>query len=334
MIELLIAITIFSLFLIGIVTMMVDMYRGSRRIVLEEQMYQDLRAMTSQIIMIVEENAIDYEEYYSAATGSAFFAVDTTAVETADYDYGDYAQLFYNFGWDGPGALCNYGGDVAFDPGCVVDKTTLDSNMGQNPYDSDPINGNAFCGPTTGGCSGPLSDYSTQEQLYLINAEGDKKTILSLEPVTKTIDATDYDENALSIVWLNGNDTDANNIVDTWQIGPQFIGDGGALITDASLIGDLSTPNPVDSVYENFIPMSPLRTNIVNLKFYVSPLEDPYKAFAETLPVTGTLVQPHVTMVITVEPSATEMRNYLGPPPQKTLQTTIYSTVKDDVQSY
>ncbi|MFC1656104.1 type II secretion system protein [Patescibacteria group bacterium] len=331
-VELLIALAIFATFLTGIVTLMVDLYRTSKRITLEEQVYQDMRAIMNHVVNYVGDNAIDYEEYYRDAIGGEFLAKGTT------YTYGDYSKLFYDFGSDGvPGAQCNAAPfDPALNPGCVINKTTLDTNRGQHPFDDDPLKGNAFCGPSTGGCGADLSVYNKQDNLFLINEAGDKKTVLALETVEKTIDSNTFDEKTLSLVWLYGSDTDRNDVIDEWTVGPEFIGTGGAPITDAGLIADIDPgdKNPPSEIYENFIPVSPLRTNIVDLKFYVTPLEDPYKAFAETASATETLIQPHVTVVLTVEPSVTETQSYLGPIPRKTLQTTIYSGVKQEVVSY
>ncbi len=334
-VELLIALAIFATFLTGIVTLMVDLYRTSKRITLEEQVYQDMRAIMNQIVNYVENNAIDYEEYYREAIGGEYLAKGTV------YTYGDYSKLFYDFGTggigpNGEGALCNDGSDPALNPGCVIDKTTIDTNRGRHPYDDDPAKGNAFCGPPAGGCGGDLSVYHKQDNLYLINEAGDKKTVLALETVEKTVDSNTFDEKTLSLVWLYGSDTDRNDVVDEWTVGPEFIGTGGAPITDAGLIADIdpADKNSPSEIYENFIPISPLRTNIVDLKFYITPLEDPYKAFAETDPLTETLIQPRVTVVLTVQPSVTETQDYLGPVPQKTLQTTIYSGVKSEVVSY
>lgn len=331
-IELLIALAIFATFLTGIVTLMVDLYRTSKKITLEEQVYQDMRAIMNQIVNYVENNAIDYEEYYRQAVGGEYLAKGST------YQYGDYAKLFYDFGTDGaPGAQCNKAPlDPALNPGCVINKTTIDTNRGQYPYDDDPAKGNAFCGPATGACAADLSVYHEQDRLYLINEAGDKKTVLAPEIVTKEVNGNTYDEKTLSLVWLYGSDTDRNDVVDEWAVGPQFIGTGGAPVTDAGLVFDIdpADKNPPSEIYENFIPVSPLRTNIVDLKFYVTPLEDPYKAFAETDPLTETLIQPHVTIVLTVEPSVTETQSYIGPIPRKTLQTTVYSGVRQEVRSY
>ncbi|MBA4336420.1 hypothetical protein C0416_01425 [bacterium] len=319
LVELLIATAVFAIFLTTIVSFMVDLYRNSRRIELEEQLYQDMRALMRQITVMVESNAIDYEEYFREATGDLTFGNG----DGSTYSYGDYAKEFYDFGSDGlPGALCN--DDTPATPDCIINKTTLDKNTGKKE-------GNAFCGAGTTKDPCPSDDPSIfalhqQDHLYLINGKGTRKTFLATEPVDRILDASTVEERVLSIFWMNGSDTDGNDITDTWKDGLEFN------VND--LAGDLTNTKPEQKMYEDFIPISPLRSNIVDLKFYISPLEDPYKAFAETDPATGTLMQPHVTIILTMEPSAVEMQNYLGEIPSKTLQTTIYSDIQQDVRSY
>lgn len=327
LVELLIAVAVFAIFLTSIVTLLVDMYRSARRITLEEQIYQDLRAMLRQVTIMVENNAIDYEEYYRAASGSTEYGEDSN---TANYQYGDYAKLFYDTGSDNDfGVLCNDGTEYNPSAPCdVIDKTTLDTNMGKNPpLESlgDPADANAFCGGDIAGVS-PCPPDLYQNELYLINERGDKKTFLALEPIEKNVDGTIYGENVLSTLWMNGSDTDGDDVSDDWIVPAEFDYNG----VPGTLAGDLATPKPATNVYEEFIPISPMRTNIIDMQFYVAPYEDPYKAYAES----GILVQPHVTVVITVEPSASELTNYLGPVPRKTLQTTIYSEVRENVESY
>lgn len=323
LVELLIATAIFSVFLVSIVTLTINMYRDSKRIELEEQMYQDMRALMRQITMLVEGNAIDYEEYFRVQADDAEFAG-----HGSNYDYGDYAKQFFDFGSDSaPGILCNSGVAIELDPGCTIDRTTVDLNVGQNPIDDLPENANAFCG-VFAMCPGVMDSLHEQDQLYLINALGTRKTILALEPVERDPGTGAVVENALSILWLNGSDTSGNDITDTWAISDEFNGAIGDMVTD------LEASKNEASVYNGFIPISPLRTNITSLKFYISPLEDPYKGFAETDISSGTLVQPHITVVMTAEPSVMERLDYFGLPPTETLQTTIYSDVRLNVRSY
>jgi len=326
LIELIITVTIFSVFMISLVVLTIDLYRNSRRIQLQEQLFQDMRAMMRQVTILIEDNAIDYEEYYRASVGDEVLA---NLDGSGSYTYGDYGKQFYNFGSGGPGpsgegVWCNDGvTEPEDDPGCVIDRTSLDRNTGQNPANADPGSANAFCG----GAAQIECLTSDQDFLFLINERGDRKQILASELVNRDVNGTNEVETVLSTMWLTGTDTDGDDIVDTWNYAPEFNMSGNPL-------DELRAAKDEVSVYDNFIPISPLRTNITNLKFHINPLEDPYKAFSETDPATGTLVQPHVTVVMTAQPSKAELTNYLGAIPTKTLQTTIYSDIKNDVRSY
>lgn len=318
-VELLVSVTIVAIFLTSVVTFMVDLYRNSRRIELEEQLYQDMRALMRQITVMVETNAIDYEEYFRATQGTDWFGNG----DGAAYSYGDYAKQFYDFGWDGPGALCNDQITEAH-AGCIIDKTTLDKNIGKKE-------GNVFCGDGTPlVCPADLTEFHEQNHLYLINGRGTRKTFLATEPVEREVDGSTVEENVLSILWMNGKDTDGDDISDTWTSGIEFNTD----MPPESLVDDLTAAKSEQDMYDEFIPISPLRSNIVDMTFYISPLEDPYRAFAETDPTTGTLMQPHVTVILTMEPSAVELQDYLGEIPRKTLQTTVYSNIQQEVKSY
>lgn len=314
LVELIITVTIFSIFMLSLVTLTIDLYRNSRRIQLQEQLFQDMRAMMRQVTLLIENNAIDYEEYYRASIGDVYLAGLDPA---GSYIYGDYGRQFYDFGSDGAaGILCNDGTvDLSVDA-CVIDKTTVDTNTGQHV-------GNAFCGDP----AQALCLTSDQDVLYLLNEKGDKKQILALEGVERTIDGTPI-ETVFSTLWLNGTDTDGDDVVDTWAIAPEFN------VIGSNVLDDLSDGGDETGLYDGFIPISPMRTNITGLKFHIDPLEDPYKAFAETDVTTGTLVQPHVTIIMTAQPSAAELGNYLGPIPTRTLQTTVYSEIKNDVRTY
>jgi len=326
LVELIISTAIFTVFLTATVTLIIDIYRSSKRVTLEEQLYADTRVMVKQMTQLFKDNTIDYEEYYRMAMGGAYYTKDQAPEK---YFYGDYGKIFYDMGAGGiEGVTCNDGTDPEDSPGCVIDKTTIDTNRGKHPLSGDPALANAFCGAETlVAC--PASN--KQSQLYLINKNGNKKTMIALEPYIKEVDETPRNEKAISMIWFNGIDTDSDDVPETWQLAEEINNVHG----DSGLVADLGDP-PKDfsKVYENFIPISPLRTNIVNLEFYVMPLEDPYKAFAETDPATGTLVQPHVTIVLTTEPSASELSNYIGPVPRQTIQTTIYSKVQSEVRSY
>lgn len=337
--EVIIASSIFTVVSIIGVTVFVDVMRIQRRITLENAIYEDARFMMERIAREIRYNTIDYEEYYRANHHE--YGLDGPRYHGEDF--GCYAQAFYNPGPDGIGALCSFdpvGGQVADNPGCVVDKNTLDVNTGQNPYIQagfTAVDANALCDTINHGdsdCNLPILittdvDFE-QEQLFLINPEGTRKTFLGSKD-------TGAGEHAVAMLRVSGEDTDSDGIVDKWFDATNKWQDycepgyncpaGDVTDLDANLAG-------ADDLYDGFVPLTPLRTDVLRLSFLISPVEDPRKAFAETITGQRIQQQPHVIVVMTVTPAQSELEGFAGDPPEVTLQTTVTSRVYNEVESY
>ena len=229
-----------------------------------------------------------------------------------------------------------------------VDKTTLDINTGQNPFKGNNFitggmpaeDANAFCDdhfnpPPSGDCS--TNTVSDQQELYLIDRNGQYKTIFARKKV-KIVDGNP--EYALALVKLYGKDENPKDgIYEKWtEIS------GGAInyyfmpgFSYNPAVGknlEATLNGTTYDLYEGFVPISPLRTNVTDIHFYISPMEDPRKAFSETKVSDAIQQQPHVTIVMTVTPAASELINYMGTPPEVTLQTTVTSRIYNEVNSY
>lgn len=177
-------------------------------------------------------------------------------------------------------------------------------NTGQNPAlglgftEDDWSLASAVCNPYEPGapsCGGINEDYWMQNEFYLITGDGRFKTIFAV------------DAGALVYLRMKGVDDDNNGIAEKYYC--------------------------VSDVNCNLLPLSPSRTEIKKLKFYISPLEDPYRAFAEqNLTVQ---MQPHVTIYLEVGP-ADENQGGLnkGKLPHLEIQTTLSSRVYNEVRSY
>lgn len=363
LVEVLIAALIFTIVSLIAINVFVNVIRIQRRVALENAIYEDARVMMERISREIRENTVDYEEYYNKASD---FEIGFTTLPGLNSKnpygnrYGCYSKRFYNPGTNGPevggfGAYCNNGTDTPETlPGCIVNKTTLDINTGQNPYSgyggTDPSvdAANAFCDKNQAGdssCTSSSPNNNEQNQLYLINAKGTEKTILALKEIT-----ADHKEHALSLLRLTGQDKDKDGIVEVWRDdgsgngcdtslapGNSFCCSTGFDCTDAFATSTLENTLVYNAnLYKGFVPISPTRTNVVSLEFFVSPLEDPRKAFAET-EVTATNdipQQPHVTIVLTVVPSANSLSGFTGDTPKITIQTTVTSRVYNEVKSY
>lgn len=185
-------------------------------------------------------------------------------------------------------------------------------NTGQNPplgtvpfgtfLESDWSKSCAFCDPYGKpgnlGCLLTSKDYWESTSLFMISGDGKEKTMFKFDDTSGN--------GKLLYLKMIGTDDDNNGIMESYA-------------------NSSETPD--------FVPLSPTRTDIKKLKFYVSPLEDPYKAFAENNLTVQ--IQPHVTLYIEAEPSA-ENQGGLNKQtlPKVSVQTTVSSRVYHEVPSY
>ncbi|MGL5830762.1 MAG: PilW family protein [Candidatus Altimarinota bacterium] len=340
-VELLVAIGIFTIVGLMAVNIFVNITRIQGRLSLENAIYEDARFMMERISRSIRSNAIDYEEYFNKAIDSNNQFGDL---------YGCYAAQFYNPGEQIEGQDLDSGG-VAAIPGelgafcsdgelysgqdCTVYKPSLDINTGFYPYNGKSLavtpegeNSNAFCPVEQIGvvsCDGTEPTYP-QESLYLISPDGKRKTIFGL----KTINGP---ERALSLLELTGQDGNNDGISEKWSgcTGDFCCSEGFdcTLTSPSTTLEDTLAQGPI---YEGFIPISPLRTNVKNITFYVLPVEDPRKAFAEE----DVIYNPRVIVVLTVTPTLAQLNRYGDPGnvPELTLQTTISSRIQTEVKSY
>lgn len=341
LVEVIIASSIFTIVSLIGVTVFINVTRIQRKIALENAIYEDGRFMMERISREIRANTVDYEEYYNKLVEGKHYGEEYTC----------YASRFYNPGAgdiENLGATCSdqpapFGGGLAQDyPGCIINKTTLDVNTGKNPYsgnifaaDKDPEDSNAFCDQHFGSGTNCGTDATlhNQSELYLINAKGTKKTILARKQVNAS-----PDERSLAMVQIEGDDLTNDSIVDEWvnlgmaknfHCSANY--DCPISLTDleSSLVGTTAATR-----YVGFVPISPMRTVVKDLRFYVSPLEDPRKAFAETSTTDTIQQQPHITIVMVLQPAASEMGSFGGEVPTITLQNTVSSRVYNEVKSY
>lgn len=348
LVEVLMAATIFTAVSLIAMTVFVNVLRIQRRVELENAIYEDSRFMMERLSREIRENTVDYEEYYNKLVENKHLG------ET----YGCYASRFYDPGKfqgqpDDFGAKCNDGTLPKNNPGCTLDKNSLDINTYQNPYlgystlpSVTTTTSNAFCdenhlnNPPYSNCTTVVTQLPqnppqtqtqmVQKQLYLINAKGTEKTYLALKEMNGA------SENSVSLLRLTGKDSDNDGLTDQWSdssLANPYLGFCSAGF-DCSSVADLESTLQYNGAnnYLGFVPISPSRTNITNLLFYISPIEDPRKAAAETDPLTQQ--QPHVTVVMTVKPSISALQGYNGEIPSITLQTTVTSRVYNDVTSF
>jgi len=327
--EALIAASIFAMVSSIAVAFFMNITRTEKKTELTNAIYEDARVIMEMLSNEIRQGTVDYEEYYS-------MKVKQDNVDATEAKYGInrglYGSKFYHPGYtidpdsqttvlgDNPGNLgvecvLNLGGNryekIPCDGGGSIFTLSVDLDMGKNPYDgADNDAESAFCETS------PCPNLAEVTELYLISKDGRTKTIIG----KKTLNGDG--DSILGMLQMVGEDTDGNGVIDSFTCKPEY-GCGGTQPTKSDL-------THVAKVYQPFVPISPLRSSVKDLKFIITPTEDPYKAFAEI----DAQVQPSITMILTLEPSEDQKENYREEPPVVTVQTSVSAGVKNKITTY
>ena len=117
---------------------------------------------------------------------------------------------------------------------------------------------------------------------------------------------------------LGTDEIDDDGLIDTWACDSTYY----------TCTAGTNQPDQADRTdnrdYENFIPITPTAIHIDELHFYLAPIEDPFKAFAEDSALTFEHVQIHPNVIISIEASYVES-GVVGP--SITMQTSISTGV-------
>jgi len=307
LIEILIAISIFSFVAVSAVYLYVDTVHNDEKISFERELYEEARFTLERIVSEFRAGTVDYTEYWNMShTGSC--EADLNGDGTSEGQ--DYEDAYYG-GGNGTYGSCyqfysasfyatNSDGDPAFFSNYKGKKIALE-HKGTN-------------GPTN-------AIEGAQDELYIINAEGTRKTILRRRENDGT-DCSDINdaylathENAycrLELLRLDGRDTDTDGKIDTW-------------VCDNDFGGEDCVPK------DSFRPISTPNIDITDLKFFIAPVEDPYKAYSESI---DNYLQPHVTIMFSSRTPARRTVNMRGNVPNITIQTTVSARVFEEVTLY
>jgi len=373
LVEILIAASLFVVVTSVSTMVLFDIIKSEKRSNILNAVYEDARIVMEQITEMIQNNAIDYDEYYSVnvlqpqnSFTDIAYGMYNGVYSSRFYDPGLYYLNGIGSTGSNPihlGMQCSDVPTPASISDCVMPyKLSKDKNTGKNPYEgrsgAQQTDSNAFCDqysdPAMNDCdllatSEDVTGISSDE-LYLINAAGNKKTIL----VQQNLNDQD---SAIGMLELDGIDSDQNGITDLFTCGEQYtcdseVGDIGpylitklggrypSILNDLDKISDLGMSiakrsNKISafnfSANNSFIPITPFRSNVASLQFIITPIEDPYKAYAEDAVQT----HPSVTILLVVEPSSAEKAKYPGGnPPQAVIQKTVTAGVHEKVESY
>lgn len=299
LVETLVAISIF-LTVMGIsVSLFTDTIASNRRVEVSRLLYEESRIALERIAKEMRKGTIDYEEYYNRH----HFNRNSTENSVYGKNYGNYALQFFRDA-DRPND------DVP--PDSIADKSRMDENVGINKVAAaigDASSLDICREPLVPLASVPpaplLGNPSSHQQceLYLITADGSEKTIIKV--ISEAV-AGSSNEYRLEMLKMTGSDTDGDAVIDTWNPLSDFSG-------------------------YTFQKIQPDSIKITSLKFFISPLEDPRKAFAQF--EDSIQIQPQVTILMTAQPSELYSRGIKGDVPSITIQTTVTARAQNEVKS-
>ncbi len=333
--EALIAASVFGMLSIIGATIFINISQSQRSTESYSALYEDARVIMENLANEIRNGTVDYEEYYNIEYtnpigGQTYYGINR----------GVYASRFY-------------------DPGYTMDCNTKEIIQGTNPADLgvEYLDENGL--PTT--CSNPENDPVTlfslsvdkdmrkypydgdgqpstdvsamsgndQDELYLISKDGRSKTIIKRKK-------KGTEDQVLSILRLEGKDTDNNGVIDGFFCKASISGCEGATMEPFNdgekLVAKYIDEEPFSTTASPFTPISPLRSTVTDIHFIITPKEDPYKAFDEP----DVQIHPSVTIVMTLEPSSTEKTTLpTGQQDQSiTVQTTVATGVMSRIKTY
>jgi prepilin-type N-terminal cleavage/methylation domain-containing protein len=291
LIELMISITLLGLIITISSSIYANFFGSMRNLKAANTVYNETRFLMEKIVKEVRDGTIDYEEYYNQnqrkkLLGSSY---DAARNETYAQDYCKYGLEFYDAGDDGE--IGTYD-DV---PRGTLAEGEL-SAIGDSSGQPEPI----------------------RNELFLINSNGDRRTYI--KRMEETVNGRTTGK--IGILKLAGKDfgidhidsTDTNNVgtckpdvgegdgrIDTWICEDGFNCESATVtITNADgstctgVAGETIITDPAEPADNSFVNITPAALDVVNIKFIISPMDDPYKAFDNK----NVQIQPSATIKI------------------------------------
>lgn len=356
--EILISIGLFATIAIVAGSIFTDLSNLEKKSSIRDSFFTSISIILQQITNEIQNGTVDYEEYFNMEViGSATNGKIPTGGPYYGINYGAYGSRFYSPGQslDGLTALnpddlgmeCSYPNDIENSNDCeILFGNSLDLKKGQNPWsaadDTTQKYANAFCDTNDTACNTIVK----ADELYLMDKTGTKKTIIGKKKFKITGTEPDY---SIGILRMSGRDLDQNGLMDVFSCTEDFTcttplndtiqypivqnsNDIQQFLTDASVT--LPKKADLEKVFianaSNFIPISPSNITIKDLKFMINPVEDPFKATAET----SAQMHPSVTIFIKFGLSVEAAEAYPGNFPDVEVQTTVSAGTSSLIESY
>ncbi|MBN2096153.1 prepilin-type N-terminal cleavage/methylation domain-containing protein [Candidatus Peregrinibacteria bacterium] len=285
-----------------------NFFNSYRNIKAANIVYEEARFVMERIVKEVRNGSVDYEEYYNQAAN--FFG--TGINETYGQNYCQYSRQFYSAGPDG-----KYG---TYDD----ESTGIRNEDTPAPLES-PIQEKLYLIDPTGTHRTYLRRIETTDELG--NTIG-KIALLKLVGKDYGIDHLSDGENSLRCGRDQG---EKDGLVDTWVCDEGFECDR---ITPGDLppscifgYTEIIRDDPDDLENSSYMDITPASLDVVDLKFFITPSDDPRKAYADA----DVQIQPHVTIKMIIRASPRIASQIRGSTPDIVLESTVSSRTQTEI---
>lgn len=294
LIELMISVTILAILIVTSSAVYVNFFGSVRNVRAANLVYEEARFVMERIVKEIRNGTVDYEEYFNQTTNYFGFGANIMYGQ----NYCQYSRQFYQAGTDG-----------VF--GTLDDESTGELSLTSPSALSSPL----------------------QEELYLININGTERTYLKrLErerngATVGTVGLLKLQAGDFGIDHVNADDPDSvceedegekDGRIDTWSCAAGF--PCAERRTDCGFLNDVTETS--------FIDITPPSLDIVDVRFIITPSNDPRKAYNTP----SVQLQPHVTVRLIARANASLTSEFkLDHTPSITLESTISARVYNEI---
>jgi prepilin-type N-terminal cleavage/methylation domain-containing protein len=325
-VELMVAISIFSMVMVIVASIAINFNASQQRERARNLVIEETQFLMSRITEAIRVNAIDYAEYYSNYTlDPAEYARIVYANHPREYDW-----HFYYLPTCETGEI--HGQNFGLDE-TDCDRLGASGNLDLGKFDTGADDDNTNDDFTLSALKSiipGLPEWPPQRQLelYLIDSNGTKKTIFRRVGNGEDDDTdgtADEDQGSYWLPGADGNIDGGERLAMLEAVATRDIDNDPYQYKDFEPGEDFKEDDTdIEIDNDDFVPITPKNIDIVDLQFFISPLDDPRKAFAEG--TDADRVQPHVTVLLTTRAGAGLRGMNAGDTPL-TLQATVSSRI-------